>query len=598
MLIIRIFLLLQDKLKMQPPRDKTKPIKHKLEPAASDEPSEKNKKKKKTLKSEDVDNGDANDNISLPDSPPGAGDISDKSNNEPSGDGLVPVTLLCGFLGSGKTTLLKHILETKHSEEAFKAAVIVNDMAELNIDKALIDKTSLIQSDEAMIGMQNGCICCTLQNDLVDQITKLALTKKYNYILIEASGVSEPHEIAPLFELDDHEHDHDDVDHGHDHDKPQLGEVARLDTCVTLIDSADFYNNLGSMKSYDQCDVVGTIAELMMDQVEFANVILLNKVDLVNEEQQVDLMKKISLLNPKAKIVKSVHSNVDVMDLLNTRSYKDKEEFWVTSTKTPESIEERAGRDAPEACTSRFDIKSFVYRARRPFHPGRINDLVLEPFFMPPHLPEDDEDENGELHITEEEKTKAEEILQNELQEIQEKALSKQKHRTEVLGEILRSKGFFWNATSNDVIGGWQQAGNILRIGPEDPWLCLVPESWEGTPAEKLILQEIRKPDGEEWEYKDRRQEIVFIGHGMKREAIQSLLDQCLLTDEEMALGPVGWKETMEHLDKIELSLGDDDMDEEEEGEEDEEEEKEQTRKRRSNRIRGREKTKKDEDEE
>ena len=162
-------------------------------------------------------------------------------------DDLIPVTLLCGFLGSGKTTLLKHILETKHTEEEFKCAVIVNDMAELNIDKTLIDQTSLIQSEEAMVGMQNGCICCTLQNDLVEQIVKLTQMKQFNYILIEASGVSEPHEIAPLFELEDHEHEHGEGEQHdqHDHSQPQLGEVARLDTCVTLIDSADFYNNLG-----------------------------------------------------------------------------------------------------------------------------------------------------------------------------------------------------------------------------------------------------------------------------------------------------------------------------------------------------------------
>merc|ERR1719384_2828625 len=148
-------------------------------------------------------------------------------------DDRIPVTLLCGFLGSGKTTLLKHILETKHSEEQFKCAVIVNDMAELNIDKSLIDSTSLIQSDEAMVGMQNGCICCTLQTDLVEQIIGLVQKKKFTHILIEASGVSEPHEIAPLFELEEHDHEHEGEDvECESSEKPQLGEVSRIDTCV------------------------------------------------------------------------------------------------------------------------------------------------------------------------------------------------------------------------------------------------------------------------------------------------------------------------------------------------------------------------------
>jgi len=349
---------------------------------------------------------------------------------------------------------LKHILETKHTEEEFKCAVIVNDMAELNIDKTLIDQTSLIQSEEAMVGMQNGCICCTLQSDLVEQIIKLTQKKQFNYILIEASGVSEPHEIAPLFELDDHEHDPDDEDadhEGHDHSKPQLGEVARLDTCVTLIDSADFYNNLASMKTFDECEVVGTIAELMMDQVEFANVILLNKGDLVNEEQQNDIRQKIEMLNPKAKIMKSIHSKINVMEILDTKLYKDKDEFWVTSTKTAQAMQEREERGGgPEACTARFDIKSFVYRARKPFHPGRLNDLVVEPFFMDPFENVEEEEEEEEVERTEEEKKELEKDKQIELQAVQEKALMKQKARTELMGELLRSKGFFWLATSND----------------------------------------------------------------------------------------------------------------------------------------------------
>merc|ERR1712088_980676 len=227
-----------------------------------------------------------------------------------SEDSLLPVSLLCGFLGAGKTTLMKHILETKHAEEDFKCALI--------IDKSLIDQSALVQSDE-VIAMQNGCFCCTLQSDLVDQIIALTEKKIFNYMLIEASGVSEPSQIAPLFDLCDDEHDPDDPDADHDHEgKPQLGEVARLDTCVTVVDSAEFYNNLGSMKTYEQGDTKGTIAELMMEQVEFSNVVILNKGDLVSQDQTADIIEKITLLNSKAKVVKSTQSRVTVKEILNT----------------------------------------------------------------------------------------------------------------------------------------------------------------------------------------------------------------------------------------------------------------------------------------
>merc|ERR1719376_1297839 len=311
----------------------------------------------------------------------------------------------------------------------------------------------------------------------------------------------------------------------------------------------------------------------MIDQVEFANVICLNKCDLVNDKQSADVYEKIQLLNGKAKIMKSVHSKIDVRDIINTLMYKDKEEFIVTSTKQEANIEARAGKDAPDACTARFDIKSFVYRARKPFHPGRLNDLVLKPFFMDPFEDIDDEDQNEEApQLSDEEKLKKEQDKREQLEKTQAEASEKQKKRTDLMGELLRSKGFFWLATSNDVIGGWQQAGNVLRIEPESPWMCLLPEDErKELMNEELVMEDMKNEAGELYEYKDRRQEIVFIGHRMNRDNIQKVLDECLLTDDEMALGPEMWKETMGHLDIINLTLGD--KEEEEDGEDEDEDE-------------------------
>ena len=231
--------------------------------------------------------------------------------------------------------MLKHILETKHAEKDFRCAVIVNDMAALNIDKSLIDQSALVQSDE-VIAMQNGCFCCTLQSDLVDQIISLVDKNLFNYMLIEASGVSEPSQIAPLFDLCDDEHDPDNPVADHEHDKPQLGEVARLDTCITVVDSAEFYNNLDSMKTYENGESIGTIAELMMEQVEFSNVVIVNKIDLVSEDQKSDIIEKIGVLNPAAKVIESIQSKVNAVEILNTCLYKAaavKEQFWMRATK-------------------------------------------------------------------------------------------------------------------------------------------------------------------------------------------------------------------------------------------------------------------------
>jgi len=487
---------------------------------------------------------------------------------------LLPVSILCGFLGAGKTTLLKHVLETKHAEKGFKCAVIVNDMATLNIDKKLIDQSALVQSDE-VIAMQNGCLCCTLQSDLVAQIIELSQKKIFDYMLIEASGVSEPSQISPLFNPCDDEHDHEE-EHK---DGPQLFEVARLDTCVTVVDAAEFYNNLDSMKVYeDGEEIQGTIAELMMEQVEYSNVVVVNKKDLVSEEKLGAIIDRISLLNPRAKILKSCHSKINIREILNTNLYhrEDMEEGSLLISAMKATAVDVMEAEAPKPCCTkslaeggkkccksrsknkqlvdsglsqillgvvrnnkvprmtrheaRFGITSFVFRARRPFHPGRFNEQFLQPFFV----------DIGE---------------EKDLEKLQKKAALKKASRLTVMGELLRTKGFIWIATSNSVMGAFQQAGNVIEIGEEGPWMCDVREMWEGSALEPLVLKDMKKENGEDWPYADRRQELVFIGHGLNHTAIQKTLDQCLLNNEEMTLGPEKWEEYFSASDKFQLSL-------------------------------------------
>jgi len=410
----------------------------------------------------------------------------------------------------------------------------------------------------------------------VEQIIGLAQKKKFNYMLIEASGVSEPSQISPLFNLCDEEHDH-----GEHKDVPQLGEIARLDTCVTVVDAAEFYNNLESMKVYEEGgEVQGTIAELMMEQVEYSNVVVLNKGDLVSEAQQGEIIDRISILNPRAKVLKSCYSKINVMEILNTHLYsrEEFEEGSVMISAMKAEAGEKIEAEATKSCckkslaeggtrcckrkakngqlvdsglskvllgvvqkntvpkitrhTARFGITSFVYRARRPFHPGRLLDRFLEPFFIDIQEAED-------------------------LDKLQKQAAYKQANRVKFMGELLRSKGFIWIATSNSVMGGFQQAGNVLRIVAEGPWMCEIREIWEGTPSGVQVLKDMIKENGEEWPYADRRQELVFIGHKLNHTAIQKTLDQCLLNDEEMNMGPEKWEEYMASSDNIQLSLDD-----------------------------------------
>ena len=340
----------------------------------------------------------------------------------------------------------------------------------------------------------------------------------------------------------------------------------------------------------------------MMEQVEFSNVVVLNKKDLVDKDQQQDILNKISLLNPKARVVKSTQSRINVKEILNTRLFNraDVEEnsIMMAATKVdastyvepePECCTRSIEKGKKKCCKSkakndrlvdsgmsqvllgivsnnntksltrhekRFGITSFIYRARRPFHPVRLNDGILEPYFMEHY--EDDAP-----------------VLRSHLSKLQKQASSKQEKRVKFMGELLRSKGFIWIATTNFILGGWQQAGNILRLEAEGHWLCETREAWVGTPSEELVRKDLTQENGEEYPYGDRRQELVFIGMKLDHLAIQKALDECLLTDEEMNMGPEKWQETWYEEDKIQLSLEDEDDEEEEDDEDVEDDEDE-----------------------
>ena len=383
----------------------------------------------------------------------------------------LPVTVLSGFLGAGKTTVLSHILNNRENK---KVAVIVNDMSEINIDAETIkNEISLNRSEEKLVEMSNGCICCTLREDLLKEVTNLANQGRFDYLVIESTGISEPLPVAETFTFADE-------------NGISLSNVADLDTMVTVVDAVNFLKDYEEAKYLkDKGESLGedderSVADLLVDQVEFADLILISKTDLINHQTLKKLIAIIKTLNTKAKIIPIINGEVELDKVLNTGLFDFEE-----AQKAPGWLKEMRGEHIPE--TEEYGISSFSYEARKPFHPEKFLNFL---------------------------------------------------HSTQKFGKLIRSKGFFWLATRPEFAGQWSQAGGIAHYGFAGMfWKAVPKKDW---PQDEEYLSSIK----EQWvePFGDMRQELVFIGQHLDKEKMINSLDQCLLTEEEVLKGREYWE--------------------------------------------------------
>lgn len=382
----------------------------------------------------------------------------------------LPVTVLSGFLGAGKTTLMNHVLNNR---DGLRVAVIVNDMGEVNIDADLLrGDVSFEQVDEKLVEMTNGCICCTLREDLLIEVTRLADEQRFDYLLIESTGVSEPLPVAETFTFEDEE-------------GRSLSTVAQLDTMVTVVDAVNFPQMLVEAETLKEKGMeIGdederNVADLLIDQVEFSNVLVVTKTDLLDQPRIDSLLATLRRLNPKAEVVVAQQGRVPPSLVLGTGKFSMEE-----AANAPGWLAELRGEHTPE--TEEYGIGSFVYEARRPFHPQRLYDFLAA----------------GWQH-----------------------------------GNLVRSKGFFWLASRYDQAGEWSQSGGIMNHGFAGLFWSAVPtDQWPDHPDHLAAIEsKCESP------YGDRRQELVFIGQDLDAGAARRALDGCLLNDKELAEGPRNW---------------------------------------------------------